>query len=88
MYINSNLKCNIVGDMTTVVDSNIETITVEIINKKETNAIISCVYRSPGSCIVAFTDKIMEPFDRSSNKIVFLCGDFNILSVILKMQVD
>ncbi len=78
LYINSSLKCNVVGNMTTVVNGIMEIITVEIINEKAKNAIISCVYRSPGSCVEAFTDKIMELFDRSHNKIVFLCGDFNI----------
>ena len=70
--------------MTTVVDGIMEMITVEIINEKAKNVIISCVYRSPGSCVETFTDIIMKLFERSHNKIVFYV---KMLILILKIQV-
>lgn len=43
LYISCSLKCNVVGNMTTVVDGIMEMITVEIIIEKARNIIISCV---------------------------------------------
>lgn len=53
-------------------------VTVVISNDKSKNIIISCIYRAPGSCIKAFTDKINASVDYIKNKTLFFCGDFNI----------
>lgn len=78
MDIKSRLKCELVVTMTTVVDHLMEMMRVEMMNEKAETAVISCVYRSPGSCVETFTDKLTELLDRSHNKLEFLCGDFNI----------
>ena len=46
--------------------------------KKNKNVIISCIYRAPGSSIEAFKDWIGDMFSKTNQKVVFICGDFNI----------
>ena len=65
--------------MSVVRDNIMESITVEIEINNSKNALISCVYRTPGSCTESFSDLLMAMYDNISNKkMVFLCGDTNI----------
>uniref|UniRef100_A0A3Q3BKX6 Reverse transcriptase domain-containing protein n=1 Tax=Kryptolebias marmoratus TaxID=37003 RepID=A0A3Q3BKX6_KRYMA len=78
LLVNKEIKCKIIHKMSWTIDNIMEIITIEIINKISKNIIISCVYRSPESNIDFFTDKIINVFERSCNKNIVLCGDFNI----------
>ena len=46
--------------------------------RKNTNVIMSCIYRAPGSSIEIFKDWIEGMFSQINSKIVFICGYFNI----------
>lgn len=46
---------------------------------------ISCVYRTPGSCIDEFNTKISDLHSKDSGQGIIICGDFNI--DLLKFQV-
>ena len=46
--------------------------------EKSKNIIISCIYRTPGTSIEIFTNWIDSMFSKFCNKVVFVCGDFNI----------
>lgn len=71
LNINSFLRCKVVDNMTRVVDNIMEIITMEIINEKSKNVLVSCVYRAPGTSVEIFTDIIAERFEQKSTKEVF-----------------
>lgn len=45
---------------------------------KKKNVIVSCVYRAPGSNIEIFKDSMEGMFAKTNQKVMFICGDFNI----------
>lgn len=56
-----------------------ECLTIEIDVEKSKNIIISCVYRTPGTCLDIFKDKLAGMFDKlNDKKVQIVCGDFNI----------
>ena len=60
-------------------------VTVEIEVEKTTNILISCIYRTPGSCLVTINEKMVDMYDnRHNNKIIIVCGDFNLDLLKLK----
>lgn len=79
LYIDSNYRSRVVENMSLVKDKVMECVTVEIEIERSKNIIISCVYRTPGSCIETFTEELMALYDSINNKkMCFVCGDFNI----------
>lgn len=78
VYVDKNLNYKVVESMTTVIDNLLECITIEIYKEKEKNVIISCIYRTPGSSIQVFNDFIEKIFSKTNQKVIFICGDFNI----------
>ena len=65
--------------MSIAIDNLMECITVEMDIEKLKNMTISCVYRTPGSCIGTFREKLLELYaDTNNKKMLFVCGDFNI----------
>lgn len=77
IYIDKNLNYKILESTTTVVDNLLECLTIEICNKKNKNVIVSCIYRTPGINIDIFRECIEGMFSNISNKVIFICGDFN-----------
>ncbi len=56
-----------------------ESLTIEIASVKFTSIILSCIYRTPGSCIEQFTTTVVDLIRKVGNKkMFFVCGDFNI----------
>ena len=78
LFVMSSLKCKVIGDMTTVIDNLMECVTIEIIVERSKNILISCIYRTPGTCIDQFNKKIYELYERHHDKVILVCGDFNI----------
>lgn len=78
IYVDKRLKYKVVENMTTAVDDLLECITVEICMEKTKNVIVSCIYRAPGSSIEIFKDWMENMFTKSLQKIMFICGDYNI----------
>lgn len=64
--------------MTVTINDMLECLSIEIVSEKKKNVIVSCLYRSPGSCVEAFTNWMEKTFSVISNKKIFICGDFNI----------
>ena len=58
LYINKNYKSKFIKSMSQVVDNIMECTTVEIEIEKSKNILMSFVYRTPGSCIDTFRDKL------------------------------
>ena len=79
IYINSDLKCRRIEQMTTVMDDLMECITVEIEMEKIRNIVVTCVYRTPGSNVERFKESMEEIMNGlNESKTYIICGDFNI----------
>lgn len=60
------------------VDDLMECITLEIRNEQAKTKFISCIYRTPGSCIDEFNRVILELYSKHNSNGLIICGDFNI----------
>lgn len=79
LYVKSSYHCEMVNTMSFSLENVMECVTVEIKCENSKNIIISCVYRTPGSSINQFEEKMTEMYNTvKNNKFVFACGDFNI----------
>ncbi|XP_024116978.1 uncharacterized protein LOC112138628 [Oryzias melastigma] len=78
IYVQKNLKFTVMDKMSVAVDGLLECITIEVCNESGKNVIVSCIYRSPGSSLEVFSDWMEKMFHSQNNKILFICGDFNI----------
>ena len=78
IYVDKGMNYKVAESMTTAVDDLFECVTVEICMEKSKNVIVSCIYRAPGTCIDTFTDRVENMFTKSLQKIMFICGDYNI----------
>uniref|UniRef100_A0A3B5QVU5 Reverse transcriptase domain-containing protein n=1 Tax=Xiphophorus maculatus TaxID=8083 RepID=A0A3B5QVU5_XIPMA len=78
LFADSEIRCKIKDTMSTTVEGVMEMITIEVLSEKSRNIVVSCVYRTPGSNLELFTEKLIELIEMSKNKTLFLCGDFNI----------
>ena len=78
IYIKKKLNGRICETKSMIVDDVLECVTVEFgINRNKT-ALVSCVYRCPGSNVISFSDTIERLFNRVRNKdTLFLCGYLN-----------
>lgn len=71
MYIDQNLRSKLVSKCL-ILDNIMECVTVEIEIEKLKNAIISCVYRKPGSCIEKFQEIMIDLYEDISSTMVFV----------------
>lgn len=78
LFVRSGLKCKVIVNMTFSIDNLMECLSVEIEGNRSKNMFISCVYRTPGSCIDKFSKTISEMLEKHNEKFTFVCGDFNI----------
>ena len=79
LYICNELTCRLLETKTMKVENICECITVELAIKNHTNVIINCIYRTPGSNLDIFCEKIQHILsDVKALKTIFLCGDLNI----------
>ncbi|XP_013868123.1 uncharacterized protein LOC106520513 [Austrofundulus limnaeus] len=78
LYINNDLKYKVVEKMSVSVDEVMECITIEIQFEKQKNIMVSCVYRAPASDTEVFTNYMETLFAKMHQKVIFICGDFNI----------
>lgn len=79
IFISNSLKFSAIDSMTEVVDNLFECITVELIIEKGKNILLSCIYRSPGTCLHTFIEHFEKLFSWvKNNKSIILCGDFNV----------
>uniref|UniRef100_A0A669B1C7 Reverse transcriptase domain-containing protein n=1 Tax=Oreochromis niloticus TaxID=8128 RepID=A0A669B1C7_ORENI len=78
IYVHNSIKYNVVTTMSMAIDGILECLTIEIMNEKKRNVIISCIYRTPSSSIDTFNEWIEKMFASVNQKLLFICGDFNI----------
>uniref|UniRef100_A0A3B5QAJ9 Reverse transcriptase domain-containing protein n=1 Tax=Xiphophorus maculatus TaxID=8083 RepID=A0A3B5QAJ9_XIPMA len=64
--------------MSVSIDEVMECITIEIQFEKQKNIMVSCVYRAPASDTDIFTNYMETLFAKMHQKVIFICGDFNI----------
>lgn len=78
LYIDKNLSCKILEDMTLAVEDLFECITVEIVLQARKTILVSCIYRTPGSDSNLFREWVEKLFVGKTKKDIILCGDYNI----------
>lgn len=79
LYVDSNLCCKKVIELSRAVDDLFECVSVEIILEKKKNIIISCIYREPGTNADDFKEWMEKFYSTHTNyKDLILCGDYNI----------
>ena len=81
LYIDENLKYTVRGDLNIYSQSLIEATFIEIMNTKQKNMIIGCIYKHPKQGTRDFNKNYILPLmDRLSKekKDVLIMGDFNI----------
>ena len=79
LFVNSDLRCKVVENMTTTIDDLMECLTLEIELEGKRNIVIMCVYRTPGTNIDMFKDNLEELMNKlNENKTCLICGDTNI----------
>ena len=79
LYIRNELTRRLLETKTMKVENIFEYVTVELAIKNHTNVIINCIYRTPGSNLDIFCEKIEHILsDVKVLKTIFLCGDLNI----------
>lgn len=77
LFVRAVLRCKFIGNMTTVTDNLMKCVTAEITVERSKNILISFDYRTPGSCTEQFKKKITQLYEKH-NKVIWICGDFNI----------
>lgn len=79
LYVDTALRCSMVNCMSNTIENILECLTIEIDVEKSKNITISCVYRTPGTCLDTFKDKLAGMFGKlNDKKVQIVCGDFNI----------
>ena len=79
LYICNELTRRLLETKTMKVENIFECVTVELAIKNHTNVIINCIYRTPGSNLDIFCEKIEHILsDVKTLKTTFLCGGLNI----------
>lgn len=77
LFVDKKLNYKLEKSMSFTVDDILECITIEIIQKKKKNVLVSCMYRTPGSKIETSIQIIEEMF-ANKQKMALISGDFNI----------
>jgi hypothetical protein len=79
IYIKTNIIYKVRNDLT-VSDANGEILTIEIINKKSKNYLISCCYKPPKGDALFFSEHLMKILQSTNkeNKNYLITGDFNL----------
>uniref|UniRef100_A0A1A8FIK2 Helentron 4 helitron-like transposon replicase/helicase/endonuclease n=1 Tax=Nothobranchius korthausae TaxID=1143690 RepID=A0A1A8FIK2_9TELE len=76
-YVQKHTECKVIDS--TVIDGIMKSIIIEIGFTKRKKIILSCMYRTPGSCVETFIQNTADILQRiCAKKHVFVCGDFNI----------
>ena len=60
LFIDSDFKCKLVESVTLQINDLFECVTIEIDMEKKKNVIVTCVYRTPGSKVEVFNDRLEE----------------------------
>lgn len=78
LYVDSALHCRYIENKSIAMSNIFECVTVEIDFQTLKKLQVTCVYRTPGSSIDIFNEKIYELINLNSAKEIIVCGDFNI----------
>ena len=81
LYINKNINFKIRNDLKIYKYKEIESVFIEIINRKGKNTIVECMYRHPCMEVTEFNDVFLQNILEKlsyENKEIIIMGDFNI----------
>ena len=78
VYVNNSYECTHLNVYSKAVQDLYECVSVEINIPRSKNIVLSCIYRSPGTSIIDFSQELCNMCSDFKTKNVVLCGDFNI----------
>ena len=81
LYISTDISYKTRNDLKMYKSKELESIFIEIINKKGKNTIVGCIYKHPKLAIDEFNNHFLSPMPEKvsfENKEVYLMGDFNV----------
>ena len=81
LYINKNINFKVRNDLKIYKYKELESVFIEIINRKGKNTIVGCIYRHPCMEGTEFNDAFLQNFLEKfsdENKEIIIMGDFNI----------
>ena len=81
LYINKNINFKIRNDLKIYKYKELESVFIEIINRKGKNTIVGCIYRHPCMEVTEFNDVFLQNILEKlsyENKEIIIMGDFNI----------
>ena len=64
-YVQKDFQCKVID---TIVNEVMESLTIEIQTKKCKSIVLSCIYRTPGSCMEQFLNTIADIFGKICDK--------------------
>ena len=81
LYINKDINFKIRNDLKIYKYKELESVFIEIINRKGKNTIVGCIYRHPCMEVTEFNDVFLQNILEKlsyENKEIIIMGDFNI----------
>ena len=81
LYINKNINFKLRNDLKIYEYKELESVFIEIINRKGKNTIVGCIYRHPCMEVTEFNDVFLQNILEKlsyENKEIIIMGDFNI----------
>lgn len=79
LFVDRNLRCRRVENMSTIINDLMECLSVEIELERKKKIVVMCVYRTPGSNVELFKERLEELMNGlNKNKTCLICGDTNI----------
>ena len=78
IFVKNSHNHKLRDDCTFTVDNCMELVCIEITRRHSKNVLINCIYRSPGTDMNVFNDRVGHLLSKLNNKLTYMCGDFNI----------
>ena len=78
IYVLDSYSCKKLDNLSYEREDLFEVVTVEILSHRNESVNIGCMYRKPSSNLTLFNEAFCEYMNILKNKLLYLCGDYNI----------
>ena len=78
IYVLDSYSCKKLDNLSYEREDLFEVVTVEILSHRNKSVNIGCMYRKPSSNLTLFNEAFCEYMNIMKNKLLYLCGDYNI----------
>lgn len=77
LFVRTQSKWKVIAKRTCSVENLVDCLSVKIESNRSGDKSVSCIYRTPGSCLDEFMKKT-EMYERCNEMFTCVCGDFTI----------